>query len=172
MAESFDAYRKRVLGYLGSLDPIEVQRTTAAKLVTLIKDVDSAILIRRPQPDAWSIVEIIVHMTDAELAMAWRLRNMLATPGVELQWFDQDIWADVLRYNSMDPYHAIEIFRLLRESNLKLLASIPRERWESCYGVHQVRGRQTVAEFVRLEAAHDLSHIRQIERILSIERSQ
>jgi predicted metal-dependent hydrolase len=35
-----------------------------------------------------------------------------------------------------------------------------------CYGVHEVRGRQTVEEFVRLEAAHDLNHLRQIDRIL------
>jgi hypothetical protein len=28
-------------------------------------------------------------------------------------------------------------------------------------------GRQTVEEFVRLEAAHDLNHLRQIDRILS-----
>ena len=35
-----------------------------------------------------------------------------------------------------------------------------------CYGVHEVRGRQTVEEFVRLEAAHDLNHLRQINRVL------
>lgn len=39
-------------------------------------------------------------------------------------------------------------------------------RWLECYGVHEVRGRQTVKEFVRLEAAHDLNHLRQIDRIL------
>src|ERR1700675_4000892 len=39
-------------------------------------------------------------------------------------------------------------------------------RWVECYGVPEVRGRQTVEEFVRLEAAHDLNHLRQIDRIL------
>jgi hypothetical protein len=51
-------------------------------------------------------------------------------------------------------------------SNLRLLESIPRARWVESYGVHEVRGRQTVEEFVRLEAAHDLNHLRQIDRIL------
>ena len=55
---------------------------------------------------------------------------------------------------------------VLRESNLRLLESVPRLRWVDCYGVHEVRGRQTVEEFVRLEAAHDLNHLRQIDRIL------
>ena len=58
------------------------------------------------------------------------------------------------------------VFRALRESNLRLLESVPRARWVECYGVHEVRGRQTVEEFVRLEAAHDLNHLRQIDRIL------
>ena len=52
-----------------------------------------------------------------------------------------------------------------RESNLRLLESVPRARWVEFYGVHEVRGRQTVEEFVRLEAAHDLNHLRQIDRI-------
>ena len=36
--------------------------------------------------------------------------------------------------------------------------------WKECrYRVHEVRGRQTVEEFVRLEAAHDLNaSLRQI----------
>jgi hypothetical protein len=55
----------------------------------------------------------------------------------------------------------------LRESNLRLLEPVPRARWVECYGVHEVRGRQTVEEFVRLEAARDLNHLRQIDRTLS-----
>ena len=43
---------------------------------------------------------------------------------------------------------------------------MPRAWWDECYGVHEVRGRQTVMQFVRLEAAHDLNHLRQIDRIL------
>jgi hypothetical protein len=49
---------------------------------------------------------------------------------------------------------------------LRLLESVLPVWWVECYGVHEVRGRQTVEEFVRLEAAHDLNHLRQIDRIL------
>ncbi len=51
-------------------------------------------------------------------------------------------------------------------TDLRLLQSLPRQRWVEYYGVHEVRGRQTVEEFVRMEAAHDLNHLRQIDRIL------
>src|SRR5271169_6515862 len=100
----------------------------------------------------------------------WRLRNMLANPGVALTWWDQAVWAERLGYAKQDASLSAGVFRALRESNLRLLESVPRARWVECYGVHEVRGRQTVEEFVRLEAAHDLNHLRQIDRFLCRKR--
>jgi hypothetical protein len=158
MAETFDAYRIRVLSYLGDEEPIGVQQATPSQLDRRLRDVAPEELIRRPEPEKWSIAEIVAHLADAELAMGWRLRNMLANPGVSLTWWDQAVWAERLGYAQQDASVSAGVFRALRESNLRLL--------EECYGVHEVRGRQTVEEFVRLEAAHDLNHLRQIDRIL------
>ena len=99
--------------------------------------------------------------------MGWRLRNMLANPGVALTWWDEAAWAERLGYEQQEASLSAGAFRALRESNLRLLGSVPRARWVECYGVHELRGRQTVEEFIRLEAAHDLNHLRQIDRILS-----
>jgi hypothetical protein len=110
-------------------------------------------------------------MADAELAMGWRLRGMLSTPGVALAWWDQDQWAERLVYATCAPRESAALFRALRVANLKLLASVPRRSWDECYGVHDVRGRQTVAQFVVLEAAHDLNHLRQIDAILGMHPS-
>jgi hypothetical protein len=166
MAETFEAYRTRVLSYLGDEEPIGVQRATPSELDRRLRDVAPEDLIRRPAPEKWSIAEIVAHLADAELAMGWRVRNMLANPGVALTWWDEAAWAERLGYAQQDASLSAGVFRALRESNLRLLASIPRARWVECYGVHEVRGRQTVEEFVRLEAAHDLNHLRQIDRIL------
>lgn len=167
MAETFEEYRDRVLGYLGDLDPITVQQQTPGRLSALIEGVPAEILPFRPAPGKWCIQEIVIHMADAELAMGWRLRNMLASPGIQLPWFDQDVWSEALEYQNRDLARALELFGSLRRSNLELLLSVPRSRWDSHHGVHSLRGRQTVAEFVRLEAAHDLDHLQQIERILA-----
>ena len=166
MAETFEAYRNRVLSYLGDEEPIGVQQTTPSQLERRLRDLAPEELIRRPAPEKWSIAEIVAHLADAELAMGWRLRNMLASPGVALTWWDQAVWAERLGYAQQEASLSAGVFRALRESNLRLLESVPRARWAECYGVHEVRGRQTVEEFVRLEAAHDLNHLRQIDRIL------
>jgi len=166
MAETFEAYRNRVLSYLGDAEPIGVQRATPSELDRRLRTVAPTELIRRPSPDKWCIAEIVAHLADAELALGWRLRNMLANPGVTLTWWDEAVWAERLSYAQQEVNLSAEVFRALRESNLRLLESVPRARWVECYGVHEVRGRQTVEEFVRLEAAHDLNHLRQIDRIL------
>jgi len=155
MSETFEAYRNRILNYLGDQEPIGVQQATPSELDRRLCDVAVEELIRRPAPDKWSIAEIVAHLADAELAMGWRLRNMLANPGVALTWWDEAVWAERLGYANQDASLSAGVFRALRESNLR-----------QCYGVHEVRGRQTVEEFVRLEAAHDLNHLRQIDRIL------
>ena len=176
MAEIFEAYRTRILSYLGDEEPIGVQQATPSQLDRRLRDVAPEELIRRPAPEKWSIAEIVAHLADAELAMGWRLRNMLANPGVALTWWDEAAWAQRLLRSNLGAYYvgyarqdaslSAAVFRALRESNLRLLESVPRARWVECYGVHEVRGRQTVEEFVRLEAAHDLHHLRQIDHIV------
>src|SRR5271155_5379564 len=98
MAETFEAYRTRVLSYLGDEEPIGVQQATPSQLDRRLRDVVPEELIRRPAPEKWSIAEIVAHLADAELAMGWRLRNMLANPGVAFTWWDQAVWAERLGY--------------------------------------------------------------------------
>jgi hypothetical protein len=164
--ESFDGYRTRVLGYLGSRDPLRVLATTPGRLERLARHALSRVLLGRPAPGKWSIGEIVAHLADAELALGWRVRNMLATPGVQLQWWDEHLWSEVCGYRLIPVARSLSVFRTLRVSNLGLLRSVPRRTWNSCYGVHEKRGRQTVAEFITMEAAHDLNHVRQVAAIL------
>jgi len=101
--ETFSQYRDRVLGYLGTRDPIRVQRATPPALERRLRGKSARQLARRPAPDKWSVTEIVAHMADAELVMGWRLRSMLATPGVALAWWDQDRWAERLGYATGSP---------------------------------------------------------------------
>src|ERR1700690_410573 len=92
MAEAFEAYRNRVLSYLGDEEPIGVQQATPSQLERRLRDVAPEELTRRPAPEKWPIAEIVAHLADAEAAMGWRLRNMLANPGVALTWWGEAAW--------------------------------------------------------------------------------
>ena len=167
MDKQFSAYRKRVLGYLGGRSPIHVLQRTPSRIESILKEFPRGSLRRRPKRSSWSVVEIIAHMADAELAFGWRIRNILASSGCKLAWFDEHAWGEKLGYEDANAQLMMELFRKLRESNLALLRSAGPRKWRTKYGIHEKRGRQTVYEFVQMEAAHDLAHIRQIRNILT-----
>jgi uncharacterized damage-inducible protein DinB len=167
MAETYQQYKKRVLAYLADRDPLDVQRATSVELARLIDGLSSEALTRQPAPGKWSIVEIIAHMADAELAISWRLRIMLSRPDAAMQWFDEDDWARRFNYQAMDVHAALELFRVLRQANIRLLEATPRETWCSARGMHETRGEECVADYVIMEAVHDLNHLRQIEALVT-----
>ena len=166
MSESFAQYRARVLGYLGSRDPVGVLRVTPGQLGRLLTGASRTVLAARPSVGKWSVVEIVAHLADAELAFSWRIRNAIASPGAALSWWDEAVWAERLGYQAIPWRSSVGSFKALRFANLALLRSLPPASWDACYGTHATRGRQSVRDFVTLEAAHDLNHLRQIRAII------
>ena len=165
MQETPQQYMQRILGYTDGKDPLRVQQITAKQLAALTKRLSKKQLARRPAPGKWSITEILAHLADTELVGGWRLRLILSENGTPIKAFDQDVWADTFNYSRRDPKASLETFRVLRENNLALLKSVPKNLWEN-YGMHEERGRETVTHVVRMFAGHDLNHLRQVEKIV------
>ncbi|HTD25265.1 MAG TPA: DinB family protein [Terriglobales bacterium] len=169
MQETPAQYTQRLLSYSEGKEPLALQQTTPKKLSALLKGKTKKRLMRRPAPGKWSVVEIVAHLADAEIAISWRLRQILSSNAIPIQAYDQDSWATTLDYAHRDSKQSLEDFRVLRNSNVALLKTVPRKLWEN-YGIHQERGNESVAHIVRMIAGHDLNHLQQIERILKEKR--
>lgn len=165
MQETAQEYTQRLLSYGEGKDALRLQQAAPKELALLIKGKTRKQLARKPAPDKWSIAEIVAHLADAELAISWRLRQVLANNAIPIQAYDQDLWAKTFNYTRRDPRQSLATFRTLREANLALLKSVPRKLWDN-YGVHQERGNESVNHVVRMVAGHDVNHLRQIEGIL------
>lgn len=164
-SETPEANRKRLASYVAGKDPLEMQADAPGILSQLIEGVADDELRRRPAPAKWSVVEIIAHLADDELATTWRYHQMIEHNGEKLWSFDQDYWAKLGSYASRDTKEALDLFRLLRQANLRMLARLSREEWDR-QGLHTERGRMTVRDLASHMAAHDINHIEQIRRIL------
>jgi uncharacterized damage-inducible protein DinB len=164
MEETPQQYTQRMLAHSQGKDPLRLQQGTPRKLAALIKRLSKKQLAKRPAPAKWSIAEILAHLADAELVIGYRIRLILASNGPAIQAFDQDTWAEIFRYGRRDPKISLETFRVLRESNLRLLSTVPRSLWEN-YGQHQERGKESVGHLVKLIAGHDLNHLAQVEAL-------
>jgi uncharacterized damage-inducible protein DinB len=164
MQETPQQYTQRILSLTSAKDALKIQQATAKKLTAAIKGVDKKKLSRRPAPGKWSINEILAHLADAEIVGSWRMRLILSQDGALIQAFDQDIWATTFRYQKADAKRSLETFRTLRENNLAMLKTVPKNLWDN-HGMHAERGKETIAHIVRMFAGHDLNHLGQIEQI-------
>jgi len=169
MPETEDQYRDRLAGYLKDQDPLYLQRQTLAALSRLIDGASTEQLALRPAPEKWSTVEILAHLAEDELVTSWRYRQMIEHDGETLLGFDQELWARLGDYQKWNACEALEMFRLLREANLRMLATLLPEQWEHS-GNHAERGRITVRDLARHMAAHDINHLKQIEKLLAVKR--
>lgn len=165
MQETPQQYTQRILGHIEGEDPLKVQRETPKRLAGLIRGLSRKQLTRKPAPGKWSISEILAHLADTEIVVAWRLRHILGNDGAPIQAYDQNVWAEAFDYAGRDAKDSLEFFQVLRTHNLAMLKGLPKEFWEH-YGMHQERGKESIARIVRIYAGHDLNHLGQVENIV------
>jgi len=159
-------YIARMRNYSQGKDPLELQEQTPAVLAQLVANASDDQLRTRPGKDKWSIGEILAHLAEDEIATAWRYRQMVEHPGIELAGFDQDLWARIGDYSSRSPHDSLSLFGLLRKANLQFLRGLTPEQWQSS-GTHEERGPITIRELAAHMAGHDSNHVEQIRRILT-----
>jgi hypothetical protein len=160
-------YVRALLDLLGDRDPLEVQENLLDQLRARLTEVDDATLRRPEREGKWSVVEVVLHLADTEIVYGYRLRMVLSHDTPEIQPYDQDRWADGLRYADQPLDDALEQLRVLRASRLRLIRSLTPDEMQR-YGVHAERGPESIDLSSRLLAAHDLLHLRQIDRILAV----
>jgi uncharacterized damage-inducible protein DinB len=157
-------YAAAVLGLVGERRPLDVLEHTETSLRAAIKDLSRQQLAAREAPGKWSITQVLQHFADSDLVWGWRLRMVLAHDRPPLTGYDQDAWADRLRYQEADPEQALREFGVLRAGNLRLLRGASPADLDRV-GLHVERGEESVSHMMRLYAGHDLLHLKQIERI-------
>jgi DinB superfamily len=157
-------YVDGLLGLLGDKDPVAVLRETPDAVRRVLDSVPLEIAGRAEAPDKWSIREVIQHLADSDLVGGFRLRMVLAHDRPTLPGYDQDLWASRLAYRDADVRHAFDQFAALRAANVRIWARLTAADLARV-GLHAERGEESLEHMRRLYAAHDLLHLRQLERI-------
>jgi hypothetical protein len=169
-AEQAEEYVRAVLALLGKRDPYAVLEATPDALSHAMSDLSDEQMARPEREGKWSVRQVLRHLADSELVWSYRLRVVWAEDRPQLMGYDQDAWAERLRYADSDPVKSLSEFNLLRRGNLRLLASASNADLNRV-GVHAERGEESIGHMVDLYAGHDLLHLRQIERIRAAVRA-
>lgn len=162
--EAAREYVRQLLDLLGDRDPLEVMEETVPWLRETVEEMDDRTLREPEEPGRWSVMDVVRHLADSELVYRYRMRMIVAQPGSDIPAYDQDAWAEGLDYRGDDPREALDELEVLRAADLRWLRGLSQEE-RARHGNHAERGRESVEEIVRLLAAHDLVHRRQVDRI-------
>jgi DinB superfamily len=133
------------------------------RLETAVRDISEDEMRFTPGPEHWSIHENVVHLADAEIVHAARIRYVIAEPNATLTAFDQTRWARALDYHLQSRPGALALFRAIIDSTAEVLRRAPGEAWEHV-GLHTEAGRLTLEQLVEEYADHVPYHLRTIAK--------
>lgn len=160
------AYVTETIALLGDRDPLVVLAETPEWIRGRLAGLPAEALTRPEGPGKWSLVEVLAHLADAEVAFGWRARLLLTQDRPPLTGFDEGAWMIKFDCAHADPADALDAFASLRRWNLRVWRAATAEDLGRL-GIHSERGPESFETVRKLIAGHDLRHRRQIDRILA-----
>ena len=161
-----DAYRQKMFDSICNQDPLQIIQETPAKLQQIVTPFSTEQLQSHPFPGKWSPLEIIGHYVDVEWNFGIRLRFALCEDNPPFIGYNQDLWVERLQHNAEPPQMLLERFSSIRAMNILFYQSLTPGQMQR-YGTHNERGKESIETMLKMEAGHDLHHIKQLQTYLA-----
>ena len=146
---------------------VEQYKQGYAKILKELEGLTEEQLLFKPSEKSWSIREIIIHVSDAELVHIHRMKAVLSEDNPILTAFDQDLWTTRLNSQHVDHQLYLQLFKSMRESFLPILHHLTEQDYLRI-GTHNQAGQLTFKEILEHSIEHVDTHIRQIRRIKNL----
>ena len=130
-----------------------------------LRAIPAAELDRAPGPGKWSARQTALHIVDAEIVGAARLRWIAAEPGATLPSYQGDVWGEKLNYAAQPLEPALELFALLRQNTAAMLRLLPAAAWRNQALFQESAGEVTLASYLLAHCEHAEAHIEEIEAL-------
>lgn len=127
----------------------------------LMQDATSEDYDRRPDPERFTLREVLAHLADWEGVWMERMQRMRDEDRPFLPGYDEGQWAIDHNYAEADVAEQLARFREGRQKMLAFLRDLTSEQWDRP-GQHGEVGAITIASLAVLVAGHDGYHTRQI----------
>jgi hypothetical protein len=157
---------------LENREPISAMRDTTARVRAIVGGWRPDQFDRSYAPGKWDARQILTHLAQSEVALGYRARMALTTPGYVAQSFDQDRWMAIEAGRSGGPgepgrlsgHDALDAFLGAATMNIALFASLSEADRATSLS-HPEYGSLTVDWIIHQMAGHQIHHVRQLEAI-------
>jgi len=138
---------------------IEEYVACGPKLRRAVAGLGSEDLTARPGPGKWSILELVVHLTDSDCISIDRMKRMLIEDNPSLLYADETAYVDRLCTHDQSLEDAVTLFEVGRRQFARVLRKLPDAAFERA-GTHNRRGRVTVGAMVKDYIEHVDYHLK------------
>jgi HAD superfamily hydrolase (TIGR01549 family) len=147
-----------------------ILRSTPAALQTLCstwcRPSDRVLWTRRPEPEEWSLAEVLCHLRDVEAEVFLpRFTKLVSEDNPFIQGIDSDPWAQERQYIHQDGQQALAAYITSRKELLAMISGLSPTDWQRP-ARHAIFGPTHLRELASFVADHDRLHIQQIARLI------
>ena len=132
--------------------------TGGERLSQAIRGLTAADMAVPTEPGTWSIGHLVIHVADAELALADRMKRVIATDNPPLLAWDENRFMAALHYDAQSVEDAAALVELTRRQMARVLRKLPAPVFDRA-GTHSESGRQTLADLVATADRHLDHHL-------------
>jgi len=148
--------------YLGDREPLEAIGSTIGQVQALTQDWPPNRFERSYAPGKWTARQVLIHLTQTELALGTRARMAVATPRYVAQAWDQDTW--IALDASLPARAAVEAFAAIARLNLAFFEGLSSAQ-RAAPLTHPEYGELSVDWIIHQVAGHQINHLRQLQRV-------
>ncbi|MCK4560771.1 MAG: DinB family protein [Calditrichia bacterium] len=135
---------------------------SAKKIESLLEGVSEEQAKWKPQPEKWSILEVVNHLYDEERDdFRRRLDLTINTPDKDWPSIDPEGWVRAHEYYKKDYHQSVRNFLNERTKSLKWLKALSDPDWKQTHN-HPAIGPLVAADLLAAWATHDYLHLRQL----------
>jgi uncharacterized protein YndB with AHSA1/START domain len=144
---------------------IERYERGAMAFAELMGRISPDLLHLAPAEGEWSAHQTALHIVDAEIVGAMRLRMLAAQPGSTLMAYAGDVWGRELVYAKQPLPPSLELFQALRRTTAAMLRLIPVTAWAN-RAEHEEAGEVTLESYFDSHCEHAEVHLQEIEALV------
>lgn len=138
---------------------IEAYVAGPAKLRAAVTGLTREELTARPGPGKWSILEVVVHLSDSDAISIDRMKRILTEDNPPLLYADETAYVDRLLTHDQDLEDSLILLEAGRRQWARVLRKLPDAAFDRC-GTHNRRGKVTLGELVAIYVGHIDSHMK------------
>ena len=146
---------------------VKVVEATARKL----KSLDEILVRSKPDPDRWSIQEILGHLLDSAANNHHRFVRAQAVTEFDFPGYEQESWVGVQGYQDSSWPDLVQLWRLYNLHLAQVIRRIPAEQLETICRISPYEP-VTLGYLVQDYPVHMTHHLQQIEQIAAAASDQ